>query len=222
MRTGWGCSRFSYRRIFRAVESCTVEIEPEKQKPDEPIRHGQYLNMIRKEIRDDVTSKGKDPIACRAAAAKFFGTGNCMEQACMAMVFLSQRGVPCTLVKVTMPDASDHHVFVLTAALTGVTDLANDGGTPVCDPWIHEKAVVESGPHGFGAGVSTAVKHAAVLKALNFGTDMEYLAYWPNWPGPADQAVAHGSASSSSSSSLSLSSSPSSTASASAASVASS
>jgi hypothetical protein len=140
------------------------------------IKSGQYLRSLRQYVTDQKPT-GVQQIVVRAQAAKLFGAGNCMEQACMAMNFLHDKGVPCTLVSVTMPDSTDNHVFVITSEIANATDLADCGATPVCDPWVHEKAVAESA-HGFGSGVSTSVKHAAVLKALGFGTKMSRMMYW--------------------------------------------
>lgn len=158
------------------------------------------LHALRAEIKTKGAGKSKIVKAVlRVATADKYGSGNCMEQAYMAGVFLCQEGVTCTIVSVTM--GSDKHVFVVADEITQPCDLALLGGTPICDPWMHEKAVVEGAQStlAYGSGVSTAVKHAAILKSFEYGTEITPVQVFPKGVlvAPSAPLVGDGAASSS-------------------------
>lgn len=133
-----------------------------------------YVKHMRTQAKANGKGKGQfGLIKSYADAARHFKCGRCMGQASMVIIHLLNNKVNCSFVTVDMNDG-DEHVFVVADAVKPAVGMSLEslGGTPVCDPWLALKAIVET-TDGFGAGATTAVRHSASLKNVGYSSKIK-------------------------------------------------
>jgi len=136
-----------------------------------------YVKHMRGQAKKN--GQGKDQfglIKSYSDAARHFKCGRCMGQASMVVIYLLKKNINCSFIIIDMNNGDEHAFVVADAVKPSVgMSLENLGGTPVCDPWLALKAIVET-TDGFGAGATTAVRHSAMLKNLGYSSKIKQCA----------------------------------------------